>query len=126
MEHIYEKHHDCDQEHCDVCDGGLSICTVCGGAEGTLTKECQGRMMSNEEQAAVYAGQIDYVAGRWITLVKQSEFRQWYQHNNIRSFYGANVEMAHVAYVAGLERAAVLMEERNLHRAAADIRDMIK
>ena len=122
MEHIYEKHQECDDQHCDVCDGGLAICVVCGGAEGTLTTDCQGRAMSEEEQEAVHKGQIDFVEGRWITLVTRTAFTQWYQDNNIISFYGANIDMAHVAFNAGLEKAASLSDPV----FAAKIRQEIK
>lgn len=54
-------------EPCMYCDGGLFHCTVCGGAEGSLTEHCCGRRMTNEEEAAVYAGTLDFRAsqGGW-------------------------------------------------------------
>lgn len=66
------KHHwarcvDC--EGCVLCNGGLSVCTVCGGAEGTLPTDCPGKPMSWDTGQQVYEGLIDYRRGQgWITL----------------------------------------------------------
>jgi hypothetical protein len=72
MKHIYEKHTDSKQCHpypgsCWICDGGLGVCTVCGGAEGSLTIECPGVQMTAEQDEKVYAGAIDFKDGHWIT-----------------------------------------------------------
>lgn len=48
-----------------VRDDGLDSCTVCGGGEGSLPAECPGARMTADEQDAVYAGQLEYVRGRW-------------------------------------------------------------
>jgi len=50
---------------CLVCDGGLRICRVCGGAEATLTRECPGRPMTAAEQDAVQAGTLRFEENRW-------------------------------------------------------------
>jgi len=34
--------HKCEEENCFVCEGGLSLCVVCGQAEGTLGDYCPG------------------------------------------------------------------------------------
>jgi hypothetical protein len=49
----------------EVRDDGLDSCTVCGGGEGALPAECPGARMTADEQDAVYAGQLEYVHGRW-------------------------------------------------------------
>jgi hypothetical protein len=45
---------------CPICDGGLSLCTVCGGAEGSMPTDCPGHRMQAEVSDAVYAGEVDY------------------------------------------------------------------
>lgn len=74
MNHIYEKHTSSDQCHpypesCIVCDGGLGICTVCGGAEGSLTTDCPGVKMTPEQDEAVYACKLDFKDGKWIVPI---------------------------------------------------------
>jgi hypothetical protein len=54
-----------EDRHCSICDGGLSLCTVCHGAEGTLPAECPGVKMTDEQQRAVYAGEINFTNGEW-------------------------------------------------------------
>lgn len=41
-------------------DGDLAHCKVCGGAEGSLPTLCPERRMTEEEERAVYAGQLDF------------------------------------------------------------------
>lgn len=51
---------------CHYCDGGLKLCTVCGGAEGSLTTECPGVRMTEEQEDAVYkTGTLDFKDGKW-------------------------------------------------------------
>ncbi len=47
--HVYEVHEKCTRERCMVCDGGLSICTVCGGFEGSLLDSCPGVKLTEEQ-----------------------------------------------------------------------------
>ncbi len=55
----------CSQEgNCNVCDGGLLICQVCGLFEGCLTTECPG-VPSYSKADDIYAGKLDFVAGEW-------------------------------------------------------------
>ena len=51
---------------CVVCDGGLCICKVCNGAEGSLPSECPGQKMTQAEEDAVMRGDVDFIDGRWI------------------------------------------------------------
>lgn len=56
---------ECSQEvdklmACMVCEGGLALCVVCGGAEGSMPSDCPGHRMEPEVQDAVYAGEVDY------------------------------------------------------------------
>ncbi|MFA5313869.1 MAG: hypothetical protein WC375_11255 [Methanomassiliicoccales archaeon] len=67
MKHIYKKCH-CHKIGCWFCDGGLAVCTVCNGAEGTLTTECCGRPITKDEEHLIYKeGTLDFVAGAWRT-----------------------------------------------------------
>ena len=63
MKHVK---HECDEVECMVCDGGLFVCTVCGGAEGALTTECCGRRMSGAEINDVFNGKKNFIFGRWM------------------------------------------------------------
>lgn len=55
-----------DSGNCPICDGGLALCKVCGGAEASLPSECPGRRMSPEEQEGVQAGRLDFKGGQWV------------------------------------------------------------
>lgn len=73
MKHDYKTPADCDcvgticEGRCNICDGGLALCKVCGGAEGSLPKECPGSRMTSDQEDAVYAGTLDFVGGKWVT-----------------------------------------------------------
>lgn len=45
---------------CHLCHGGLALCSRCGGAEGSLPTDCPGERMSEEQDKAVYAGELDW------------------------------------------------------------------
>lgn len=49
-----------DCEGCCLCEGGLSLCTVCGGGEGSLPTDCPGKKMTVEVESLVYSDQLDY------------------------------------------------------------------
>jgi hypothetical protein len=49
IEHVLETHTKCQRSNCMVCDGGLSICTVCGGFEGSLLDSCPGVKLTPEQ-----------------------------------------------------------------------------
>lgn len=49
MEHIFEKHTNCTKAHCQICDGGLAICTICGQAENDLEPACPGQPDNEQE-----------------------------------------------------------------------------
>ena len=60
---------DCDKSeyNCPVCEGGLSICKVCHGAEGGITTDCPGELATMDQHDAVYAGKLDYRKGEgWV------------------------------------------------------------
>jgi hypothetical protein len=72
MEATAKRHvqHKCSDENCVVCNGGLSLCKVCGGAESSMPTECPGAKMTPEQAAAVQAGTIDFQGGQWCALAK--------------------------------------------------------
>jgi len=66
----FPKHklHRCESEWCKACPGGLSLCQVCGGAEGTLPTDCPGVKMDEDTSNAVWSSRLDYVYGiGWVT-----------------------------------------------------------
>lgn len=50
----------------NIVDGGLAVCKVCGGSEGSLTTECLGVKVTYEQDRAVYRGLMDFAEGRWL------------------------------------------------------------
>src|SRR5215467_3944685 len=46
---------------CFLCHGGLGLCEVCGGMEGSLTTDCPGEPMHDLVESEVYAGRVDYL-----------------------------------------------------------------
>jgi hypothetical protein len=62
MDHIY---HNCDDEQCRICPGGLLLCVVCGGAEASLPKDCPGVRMTGVEEDMVQDGTLNYINGEW-------------------------------------------------------------
>lgn len=63
----FETHrlHECDREDCYPCSGGLSLCTVCGGAEGSMPYSCPGVKMTEKQQDDVMAQRFDFIHGEW-------------------------------------------------------------
>lgn len=49
-------------------EDGLAHCKVCHGAEGSLPTQCPQRKMSDAEEDAVYAAQLDYRDNHWQVL----------------------------------------------------------
>jgi hypothetical protein len=75
MEH---KFHLCKRTSCMVCNGGLSLCTICGGAEGSLTTDCPGKQLTGKEQDKIYAGSLDFRDGSWVSAPNPTNQR-WRQ-----------------------------------------------
>lgn len=61
MKHVWEKHTNCEEQSCIICDGGLAVCTVCGLVDGCLTTDCPGEPVYRSHGEAVYQGELDYV-----------------------------------------------------------------
>lgn len=57
----------CWETGCPFCDGGLALCTVCKGVEGTLTTDCCGRPLTENEEKEIYdEGRLDFKDGHWV------------------------------------------------------------
>lgn len=49
-----------------VSDGNLAFCTTCKGGEGSLTTECCGRPITEDEEHRIYViGNLDFIDGKW-------------------------------------------------------------
>lgn len=67
VEYKCSEHGGCKNEgHCQFCEGGLFSCTVCGGAEGSLSTHCPGVALTDQQLDDIYAGKLDYKDGRFI------------------------------------------------------------
>lgn len=51
----------CENPTCMFCEGGLGLCTVCGGFEGSLLPSCPGHRLTQEEHDKNYS---DFCHGR--------------------------------------------------------------
>jgi hypothetical protein len=65
--------HSCNRENCYICEGGLALCTVCGGAEASLPTDCPGKPMGDNIENAVMAGIIDFIDGKWICKIGENK-----------------------------------------------------
>jgi hypothetical protein len=59
LEHQGRSHQFEDRED------GLWNCLVCGGAEGSLPRECPGICVDGDQLDLVYAGKMDFKNGQW-------------------------------------------------------------
>lgn len=71
--HKLLKHENCERVYCNICEGGLALCIICNGAEGTLPLHCPGSAMSEALQDCIMHGVTDYRFGEWVTPVDFSE-----------------------------------------------------
>lgn len=60
LDHIQ---HSCNEPGCMVCEGGLSDCTVCCGAEAAMPSCCPGAALTYEQMNAIQADRLEFV--RW-------------------------------------------------------------
>ena len=68
---------ECETPYCNICQGGLFLCSVCGLYEGGLTSECPGEN-SCDKADDVYRGKIDFRNGAWVEAVsKHSPESRW-------------------------------------------------
>lgn len=69
------QYYECHGEHedggsfCGFCNG-LSMCNICGGAEGSIPTDCPGERMHEIVEQEVYAGELDYrrALGGWVRM----------------------------------------------------------
>jgi len=47
-------------------EDGLAHCRVCGGAEGTLPKDCPERSITEAEATAIWNGKLNFIDGKWV------------------------------------------------------------
>jgi hypothetical protein len=47
----------------------LSLCKVCGGAEGAMPTNCPGEILNGQQLDDIYAGKTDYQGGLWKSSV---------------------------------------------------------
>lgn len=68
----------CDGEcdGCFVCMAGLALCETCGGAEASLPTHCPQQKMSVELADAVQDGELDFIDGRWMVLMRGGFLRE--------------------------------------------------
>lgn len=52
---------ECAEGRCMFCEGGLSMCVICGGAECTLPTDCPGERMSEDTERQITAGTLDFL-----------------------------------------------------------------
>lgn len=60
----------CHEAWCSTHHGELQSCSVCGGGEVTLPKECPGVPMTDDQMRRVADGWINFVGGKWVALGK--------------------------------------------------------
>lgn len=75
-DHVYITSETCEcspdrEGHCMVCDGGLSLCKVCGALEGALPTQCPKKQMTYEELNDVHRGLLDFRRGNWLRMTSR-------------------------------------------------------
>lgn len=72
LKHKFVEHKNCTNDYCAICEGGLALCEVCNGFEGSLTTECCGEKVPEAKLKQVYEGVLDFKNGRWVSIGVQS------------------------------------------------------
>lgn len=70
--HTFLEHRACGVIGCPICDGGLAVCQVCGGAKTSLTSECPERRIGERRLLAIFVGDVDFKDGEWTSPVVRS------------------------------------------------------
>lgn len=55
LPHIW---HRCKKDGCNICEGGLAYCEVCGALEGSLLSFCPGFKLNSDAINACYNGNV--------------------------------------------------------------------
>lgn len=66
MKHAFVVHTNCSIRNCPICEGGLHLCSVCGGAESSLTTDCPDKKIPGWLETAVSNAYMDFVGGKWV------------------------------------------------------------
>lgn len=45
----------------------LTLCRVCGGAEGAMPTDCPAKVIGVDRLDEIFAGRLDFTAGEWVT-----------------------------------------------------------
>lgn len=62
----------------NIVDGGLAVCKVCAGMEGSLPTDCPGERMSYETADKVYLGEIDFISDKgWVESTSKHSPKYW-------------------------------------------------
>ncbi len=64
--HKFLIHENCTKNNCLICDGGILVCIVCGGAEIELTEDCCERELTEDEKIKIAKKDIDFINGEWV------------------------------------------------------------
>lgn len=72
--HMYRCPPSC--KGCCICEGGLFLCTRCGGAEGSLPTDCPGHEMGEAEHDAIMGNRMDYDLRRGGWVVGPRQYRR--------------------------------------------------
>jgi len=51
--------------NCPYCEGGLGLCIICGGLEGSLTSDCCGHNLDECVLEAIYKGGLNFKNNEW-------------------------------------------------------------
>ena len=70
MKHKYLKHENCRVVNCNICDGGLALCTKCGCGEGELATDCPEHKLHPITKQLIYDGVLDYKNKTWTRIHK--------------------------------------------------------
>ncbi len=60
--------HACHEDECFICNGGLALCNVCGGAEASMPTDCPGRRLTADELDAIQDGTINFKDGSFFVV----------------------------------------------------------
>lgn len=63
VKHVPQKCNEAECVGCRFCHGGLIACTVCGGAEASLTTDCPETQVSEARRDKVQEGKLEFFHG---------------------------------------------------------------
>lgn len=88
MKHTFVTPETCsckgNDSYCQICVGGLSLCSTCGLLEGALTTDCPGERVPSHKVDQIYSqGNLDYreAEGGWVN--KPNPTNQWWKFSRL-------------------------------------------